>query len=204
MPHESSNTLPLPGEYPCGFAWDGESFWHSDQRAGEIYRLSRSTGAVQRTIRCKSARADLAFRHGRLFQIGMRPKRLLVYEAATGFRHDNIPIEPSNGRVTGLDTVGDKFVMCLREPSVVQLRNSHDGSIVHEMAIDGSVSGLAVHQGTVCVGDFVDRCIRIYSIESGEPQGVISLSGPPTGMCSDGDVVWYADFANKWLRAVAV
>jgi hypothetical protein len=201
---DKDRLFPLPGEYPCGLAWDGESFWHSDQRAGQIFRMDGSSGAVRGAFSCRSARADLTYREGLLYQIGMRPKRLLVISRETGARQGVKRIEPSNGRVTGVDVHPDGFVMCLRGPSVIQVRDFESMSVCQEIPIEGSVSGLAVYDDYALVGDFPGRCMRGYHLPSGGLACQVDLIGSPTGLCAAGDTIWYADFHGRSLRALKV
>lgn len=196
--------LPLPGEYPCGLAWDGKCFWHSDQRAGKIFQIDGSSGAVRGFFSCRSARADLTYHDGLLYQIGMRPKRLLVISPETGSREGVKLIEPSNGRVTGVDVHPDGFVMCLRGPSVIQIRDFETLSVRQEIPIDGSVSGLAVYNDYALVGDFPGQCVRAYHLPSGGLVSQVNLAGAPTGLCAAGDTIWYADFYGRSLRALNV
>ncbi|OLT29957.1 hypothetical protein BJF83_09690 [Nocardiopsis sp. CNR-923] len=195
-------SLPTPGTYLCGLTWDGTRFWHSDQRAGELYALDPDTGAVVRRFACRSARADLTHVEGRLCQVGMRPKRLLLVDPDTGEVTGHKAVRPSNGRLCGTEAGPEGVWMCLRRPPVVQLRDFATMTVLREFPVEGNPSGLTYAHGIVFYSDFEQRVIRGYDVRT--ERGVVTLpaAGNPTGMTWDGRLLWYCDFPGRALRAI--
>lgn len=196
-------SLPAPGAYLCGLAWDGVSLWHSDQQAGEVYALDPSDGTVRSTVPCPGARADLTFHAGRLWQIGERPKRFLVLDPRTGEVLERRAIRPSNGRVCGAEVRPEGVWVCLRRPAVVQLRSIDTVDVVHEFPVVGNPSGLTEVGGVVYYTDFEEVVIRGYDVATGEQVFSEPATGSPTGLTYDGRYLWYCDFPGRALRAIA-
>jgi hypothetical protein len=196
-----NRTLPSPGTYLCGLAWDGTNFWHSDQLAGTMYALDPVDGSVLRAFPCPGARADLTYGEGLLYQIGERPKRLLVIDPATGELVGRKPIKPSNGLVCGVEWAPEGFWLCLRRPGRIQLRDVATMTIQQEFLVDGSPSGLTVAGRTVYYSDFEGQNLRGYDTVSGEQVFYADVPGRPTGMTYDESDIWYADFPAKLFRA---
>ncbi|MFC6092281.1 hypothetical protein [Saccharothrix lopnurensis] len=196
-------SLPSPGAYLCGLTWDGRQLWHSDQQAGEVYALDPEDGSVRHTLSCPGARADLTFHDGRLWQIGMRPKRFLLLDPGSGELVERRAIEPSNGRVCGAEVRPEGVWVCLRRPPVVQLRSVDTVEVLREFPVVGNPSGLTEVDGVVYYTDFEDVVIRGYDVETGEQVFSEAATGSPTGLTYDGRHLWYCDFPGKALRAIA-
>jgi hypothetical protein len=196
-------TLPLPGTYPCGLTWDGTHLWHSDQVAGEIYAIDPATGAVVRTLSCPSVRADLTFDGRWLCQVGMRPKRLVLIDPRTGAQGGLRRVLPASGRLTGVESGPEGMWMCLRGPTVLQLRDYPDMIVRREFPATGAEpSGLTHADGVVVHGDYVERRILATDPASGAVLGSVAVPGNPTGLTWDGEHVWYCDFPGR--RACAL
>ncbi|GLZ42292.1 hypothetical protein [Actinokineospora sp. NBRC 105648] len=196
-------TLPLPGEYPCGLAWDGTHLWHSDQLLGKVYALDPGDGRVVRTLDCPAVRADLTFDGRWLCQVGMRPKRLLLIDRETGERVGRREVPPASGRLTGVEACPDGMWMCLRGPTVLQLRETREMTILREHPVaGGQPSGLTWADGVVVHGDYVDRRLRATDPDTGAELGSVPVSGNPTGVTWDGEHLWYCDFPGRRIHAL--
>ncbi|MBF6331910.1 hypothetical protein [Nocardia transvalensis] len=196
-------TLPAPAAYLCGLTWDGSMLWHSDQNAQAIYAIDPVDGTVSRTLACSRVRADLAYDGSRLLQVGGRPKRLLLIDGRTGESVGEKEVPPPSGRLTGIEFGPEGLWMCLRGPTVVQLRNYDTMEIEREYGVDGeSPSGLTYFDGMVIHGDFEEGVLRATSAATGAAVGIVRLPGHPTGMTSDGCHLWYCDFPARALRAI--
>ena len=198
-----SRTLPGPAGYMCGLTWDGTHLWHSDQDAGKIFAIDPADGRVVREFGFASVRADLAFDGTRLAQVGGRPKRMLVIDRETGHRHDEKQVLPASGRLTGAEYGPEGLWMCLREPTVVQLRDAEAMTVVRQYPARGvSPSGLTYADGVVVHGDFDDAMLYAIDATTGRNLGAVRVPGRPTGLTWDGRYVWYCDFAARSFRAV--
>ncbi|ATY12038.1 hypothetical protein CU254_17380 [Amycolatopsis sp. AA4] len=198
-------TLPAPGSYLCGLTWDGTLLWHSDQEAGTVFAIDPADGSVRRELACPRARADLACDGVSLLQVGGRPKRILQLDPGTGQLRGEKEVLPASGRLTGIEFGTDGLWMCLRGPTVVQLRNYETMLVEREFPVDGdSPSGLTCLPGMVCYGDFDDALVRAIDPESGKPLGALRAPGRPTGMTWDGEHLWYCDFPARALAALDV
>lgn len=63
-----AEAFPAPGEGPAGLAWDGETLWHADYRAGQLYGLGPQDGSVRRTLYCPGNLSGLAWDGRSLWQ----------------------------------------------------------------------------------------------------------------------------------------
>ncbi|WP_167475140.1 hypothetical protein [Nocardia arthritidis] len=199
----SVKTLPAPADYLCGLTWDGSRLWHSDQNARRIFAIDPANGAVTRTLSCARVRADLTWDGSRLLQVGGHPKRLLVIDPETGEVDGELPVRPPSGRLTGVEFGPDGLWMCLRGPTVVQLRDYETMEIEREYPTGGaSPSGLTCADGMVVHGDFDDATLRVIDAKTGAPVGAFRVPGRPTGLTWDGSHLWYCDFPARRLRAV--
>src|SRR5262245_9654047 len=118
-----TRSLPGVGEYMCGLTWDGSLLWHSDQDAGRIYAIDPADGTVARELRCSRVRADLSHDGTSLLQVGGRPKRIVLVDPRTGEVTGEKAVLPASGRLTGIELGAQGLWMCLRAPTVVQLRD---------------------------------------------------------------------------------
>src|SRR5436309_12241701 len=64
----AASSLSLPGLQPCGLAWDGEAWWHSDGTAHRVYRLDPADGAVRREYEVRGAMGGTAWGDGHVWQ----------------------------------------------------------------------------------------------------------------------------------------
>lgn len=198
-----SRTLPSPASYLCGLTWDGTQLWHSDQEAKKIFAIDPVDGAVVREWDCALVRADLAYDGRLLCQVGGRPKRLVLVDPRTGKVTGEKPVLPASGRLTGIECGPEGIWMCLREPTVVQLRDYATMSVQREFPAEGrSPSGLTYTAGFIVHGDFDDAVLRLMRPEDGEPLGAVSVPGRPTGLTWTGEHLWYCDFPARSFRAV--
>ncbi|WP_159941983.1 MULTISPECIES: hypothetical protein [unclassified Nocardiopsis] len=195
-------SLPVPGTYLCGLTWDGGRFWHSDQRAGELYALDPADGRVLARHSCPGARADLAFVDGLVCQVGERPKRLLLIDPGTGEVTGRKAVRPSNGRLCGTEAGPEGVWMCLRRPPVVQLRDFATMTVLREFPVEGNPSGLTYADGTVFYSDYEEKVIRGYDVLTERKVFSAPAVGNPTGMAWDGRLLWYCDFPGRALRAI--
>jgi hypothetical protein len=198
-----SRTLPAPGGYLCGLTWDGTVLWHSDQEEGKVYAVDRETGAVRTELNCPRARADLAFDGNHVCQVGGRPKRVLVLDRATGDVVEERAVRPSSGRLTGIEFGPEGLWMCLRGPTVVQLRDYETMTVQREYPVEGdSPSGLTYVGGAVVHGDFGDAVLRATDAATGRSLGSVTVTRRPSGLTWDGEQLWYCDFPARSFRAL--
>lgn len=198
-----ARTLPAPTAYLCGLTWDGALLWHSDQDARTIFAIDPADGTVARSLACARVRADLGYDGARLVQVGGRPKRLLLIDPATGESAGEKQVLPPSGRLTGIEFGPEGLWMCLRGPTVVQLRNYATMAIEREYRVGGeSPSGLTYVDGMVLHGDFGDSTVRACDARTGAQIGAFRVPGRPTGMTWDGRHLWYCDFPARALRAI--
>jgi outer membrane protein assembly factor BamB len=196
-------SLPAPGNYLCGLTFDGDRLWYSDQDAEKIYAVDPTTGAVVRELDCAKVRADLAFHDGQLCQVGGRPKRVVVVDPASGDIVEEKRVLPSNGRLCGIEMGPDGMWMCLRGPTVLQLRDFETMTVQRELPVEGaSPSGLTYVDGTVLYGEFDEGVVRAVDTETGELLATVAVEGHPTGMTWDGEYVWYCDFSARSFKAM--
>jgi hypothetical protein len=196
-------TLPGPAGYMCGLTWDGTLLWHSDQDARKIFAIGPDDGRVVREFTCARVRADLAYDGGRLCQVGGRPKRIVLVDPHTGATAGEKPVPPASGKLTGVEFGPEGLWMCLRDPTVVQLRDYTDMTVLREYRVGGdSPSGLTYAGGVVVHGDFGDSVLRATDARDGRPLGSVRVSGRPTGLTWDGSNLWYCDFPARSFRAI--
>jgi streptogramin lyase len=210
-PHETKATspliriLPAPATYLCGLTWDGTRLWHSDQEARKIYALSPATGTVLREFPCVWVRADLTHDGTHLCQVGGRPKRIVLVDAETGTVKGHKEVAPASGRLTGLELAPDGLWMCLRGPTVVQLRDYTTMTVLREYPVPGdSPSGLTVAGDLIVYGDVAEAVLRTLDSRTGKITGVISVPGRPTGLTWDGRQLWYCDFPGRAIRSLGL
>jgi sugar lactone lactonase YvrE len=196
--------LPAPGTYLCGLTWDGALLWHSDQEAGTIVAVDPATGSVVHTLSCSRVRADLAYHHGRLCQVGGRPKRILLVDPETGDIVDQKQVPPPSGRLCGIEMGPEGMWMCLRKPAVVQLRDFDTMSVQRELPVQGDPSGLTYVAGVVLYSDFEAGLIRAVDTVTGELLAVVQVAGRPTGLTWDGKQLWYCDFPARQFTAISL
>lgn len=200
-----TRTLPGPAAYMCGLTWDGRYLWHSDQDAGKIYAIDPADGTVTREFDCARVRADLAYDGTRLCQVGGRPKRIVLIDPDTGEMTGEKQVPPASGRLTGIEMGPEGMWMCLREPTVVQLRDYATMTVQREHQVAGhSPSGLTRAGDVVVYGDFEESKFRAVRPETGELVGSVIVPGHPTGMTWDGERLWYCDFAARSFRALSL
>jgi hypothetical protein len=197
-------SIPAPGGYLCGLSWDGARLWHSDQDAGKIWALDPATGAVLRTIQSGWVRADLAYHDGLLCQVGGRPKRIVLIDADTGQVVGQKPVLPASGRLCGVEMGPQGLWMCLRSPSVLQLRDFETMTVQAEFPIEGAPSGATYAHGIVVYGEFEVGRLRAVDTVTGELLDTVQVAGHPTGMAWDGEHVWYCDFAGRACKAISL
>lgn len=198
-----SGPLPAPAAYMCGLTWDGTDLWHSDQDAAKIFAIDPATGAVKRTFACDKVRADLSYDGVHLCQVGGRPKRIVLIDPVTGEVTGDKKVLPASGRLTGIELGPEGMYMCLRGPTVVQVRDYDTMTVLREFPAAGSSpSGLTYADGVVVYGDFDDGVLRAMDPKTGEQLGVTSVPGRPTGLTWDGRRLWYCDFPGRVFRSL--
>ena len=194
--------VPGPGRYMCGLTWTGGYLWHSDQEAGKIYAIDPADGTVAATLDCPQARADLTCHDGLLCQVGGRPKRLLVIDPATGQLAGQKEVPPPSGRLCGIEMGPEGMWMCLRDPSVVQLRDYATMSVLREYPVPGEPSGLTYADGVVVYSEFQAGLMHAFDTRSQTMLGTTAVRGHPTGTTWDGTLLWYCDFRAREFAAV--
>jgi hypothetical protein len=195
-------SFPAPRQYMCGLTWDGELLWHSDQGAGKIFAIDLATETVVREFDCPDVRADLAFRRGRLCQVGGRPKRILLIDRDTGDVVGRKAVRPSNGRLCGIENGPEGMWMCLRAPAVVQLREFATMTVQREIPVAGSPSGLTYVDTVVLYTEFDTGLLRAVDTSTGAIIAQTPVEGHPVGMTWDGEHVWYNDFQARRFKAL--
>ena len=197
-------SIPAPAGYRCGLTWDGARLWHSDQDAGRIWALDPATGGVLRSIDSGWVRADLAYYDGLLCQVGGRPKRIVLIDPDTGRVVGQKQVLPASGRLCGIEVGPEGMWMCLRSPSVLQLRDLETMTVQVEFPIEGAPSGATYAHGIVVYGEFETGQLRAVDTATGELLETRQVVGHPTGMTWDGEHVWYCDFAARACKAVSL
>lgn len=195
-------SLPSPGAYMCGLTWSGGLLWHSDQDAGRIWAVDPRYGDVERELECSRVRADLTYHDGLLCQVGGRPKRIVLVDPESGEVVGTKPVEPSSGRLCGIEMTAAGMWMCLREPAVLQLRDFETMTVQREMPIVGTPSGLTCVNRTVVYAEFETGLVRAVDTTTGLIAGTARVEGRPTGMAWDGYSLWYCDFAARRFKAI--
>jgi outer membrane protein assembly factor BamB len=196
-------SLPAPGEYLCGLTWDGVHLWHSDQGARKIFALDRATGSVVREFRCGYVRADLAYDGSVLCQVGGRPKRLVLVDRRTGAIIGRREVLPASGRLTGIELGTEGLWLCLRAPTVVQLRDYPAMTVRVEYPVrGGGPAGLTYANGVVVYGEYEAGRLHAIDAATGAHLASARVVGRPTGLTWDGERLWYSDFPNRRLRAI--
>jgi hypothetical protein len=194
--------LPSPGRYMCGLTWTRGLLWHSDQEAEKIFAIERTAGLVVQVFDCPQARADLTHHDGWLCQVGGRPKRLLLIDPQTGQTVDQKQVPPPSGRLCGVEMGTDGMWMCLRNPSVIQLRDFETMTVQREHAVPGGPSGLTHVNGVVVYSDFEAGMVRAVDGGTGRLLGMVRVEGHPTGLTWDGYQLWYCDFQARAVKSI--
>lgn len=197
-----ARSVPAPGRYLCGLTHDGRYLWHSDQEAGKLFAVHPAHGEMVREVSNPRVRADLAFHDGLLHQIGGRPKRLVLIDPETGREVGEKPVDPPSGRVTGVEAAPEGLWLCLRAPSVAQLRDPRTMEVLREFPIEGEPAGLTWAGGRVLYAEFETGVLRAVDDTTGEPVAEVTLEGHPTGLTWDGYQLWYCDFEARRLKSV--
>src|SRR5437016_14409404 len=73
----TGSSVPLPGLQPCGLAWDGEAWWHSDGTAHRVYRLDPQDGVIRREFEVRGAMGGTAWGGGFVWQAIPAQNRIL-------------------------------------------------------------------------------------------------------------------------------
>jgi hypothetical protein len=95
--------------------------------------------------------------------------------------------------------------LCLRGPTVLQLRDYPSMAVLREHPVAGNApAGLTVADGVVLHGDFADRRISATDPMTGAELGSVTVPGNPTGLTWDGEYVWYCDFPARRLNALRI
>ncbi|MBV9445852.1 MAG: hypothetical protein JO345_08150 [Streptosporangiaceae bacterium] len=197
-----TRSLSGPGIYMCGLTWGDGLLWHSDQAAGKIFAMDRAIGTVVREIDCPQARADLAYHDGLLYQVGGRPKRLLLIDPRTGALVGQQQVSPPSGRLCGTEAGPEGMWMCLRNPSVVQLRDFESMTVRREYPVPGGPSGLTYAPGFILYSQFEAGTIHAVDAATGRLLGGVRVAGHPTGLTWDGYEIWYCDFRARTINAI--
>ncbi|MGW5666917.1 hypothetical protein [Micromonospora sp. NPDC003776] len=155
-----------------------------------------------RTIECPRLRADLTCHDGLVWQVGGRPKRLLLIDPVTGAEIGERAVLPASGRVCGVEAGPDGIWLGLCGPAVVQLRDLATLEVRREFPVDGQPSGMTFHGDVVLYADFGESLIRTVDAATGELRSAVAVEGRPVGMTWGGDLIWYADFADRRLKAL--
>ncbi|MFI9005784.1 YncE family protein [Actinosynnema sp. NPDC053489] len=195
-------SLPSPGDYLCGLTWFDRLLWQSDQDAGRIWAVEPGFGEVVRELECDRVRADLTHHDGLLCQVGGRPKRLVLVDPATGGVVGTKAVTPSNGRLCGVEATAEGVWMCLRAPAVLQLRDFETMTVLREIPVEGSPSGLTAVNRTAVYAEFDTGLVRAVDTRTGRITGTARVEGAPTGMAWDGYSLWYCDFRARRLKAI--
>lgn len=197
-----ARSIPAASAYLCGLTYDGRRLWQSDQDEGRIYALDPARGERLRTLSCPKVRADLTYHDGRLWQVGGRPKRLILLDPETGEVVAERAVDPPSGRLCGVEAGPEGLWMCLRGPSVVQLRDFADLSVQREFPVPAEPSGLTRAPGLVIYSEFETGIVRAFDTRTEEMVGEVAVEGHPTGLTWDGYQVWYCDFEARRIRSI--
>ena len=194
--------IPGPGSYMCGLGAGDGRLWHSDQEQLRIYALDPASGAVLHSVECRWVRADLTYHDRIVYQVGGRPKRLVMVEPTSGEIVGQRPVLPASGRLTGVEVGPEGVWMCLRAPTVVQLRDLPTMTVQREHEVPGLPSGLTCADGVVVYADFEGGMVRAVDPGTGALLAAAFVEGHPTGLAWDGDLLWYCDFSTRTVKAV--
>lgn len=208
MTADVTSTIPVlrsihgPGSYMCGLTWADGRLWHSDQDEGRIWAIEPGRGIVTRELHCDRVRADLSYHSGMLCQVGGKPKRIVLVDPESGAVTGEREVLPASGRLCGIEMCDEGMWMCLRSPSVVQLRDFETMTVRREFPVEGAPSGLTWVNGTVVYSEFETGLVRAVSTETESLLGEAAVEGRPTGMTWDGYSLWYCDFATRSFKAI--
>jgi outer membrane protein assembly factor BamB len=193
--------IPAPGQALCGVAWDGTHLWHADAGTNVLYCLDSNDGRVLRTLDCPDVRTCTSVADGSLWQVAGRPKELRRLDRETGSVVGRLPLMSET--VCGLEIVGDQFWTTLEE-GVLMLCRLEDGAVERRFAAEPRIAGVTLAAGALWYTvDTPGLIVRVDPTTGGEIARHL-FDGTPTGIGTDGRLLWCADHRAKELVALEV
>ena len=105
--------------------------------------------------------------------------------------------------MTGVEIGPEGLWVCLRAPTVVQLRDYPTMQVMREFAVLGAgPSGLTYADGIVVYGEYEAGMLHAIDPTTGSYIGSTRVGGRPTGIAWDGVRLWYCDFPSRVIRAI--
>lgn len=182
--------------------WDGRHLWHSDASTDRIYCLEPLTGKVLRDIPCDEVRTDLAFDGEALWQIAGRPKRISVLESKSGRLQHEIELGTNAENACGLLVEGSAYWVGFKHEGLIEKRSLRDNTLLAEYRSLPYVDGLALVDTTLWHTSFRESLLVGIDTGTGVETRRYRLPGKPTGMCWDGEKIWYSDYGYRRVNAV--
>ncbi|MBN1414585.1 MAG: hypothetical protein JW973_05755 [Bacteroidales bacterium] len=195
FPGKVIQSLPLPGHYCTGLAFDGKYLWIADYKTDIIYKLDPSNGSILHQIPSPGFwPMGLAWDGQYLWNIDKGQDKIYKIDSRDGTVMKTIEA-PCNDP-EGLTWDGITLWVGDARENIIMKIDLSDGTAVKK--IDGpakSVSGLAWDGQYIWSSDRTLDEIYMIDPESGEVILIIDSPGPyPRGMTWDGTYLWNVDY----------
>jgi hypothetical protein len=190
------SSVPLPGLQPCGLAWDGEAWWHSDGTAQRVYRLDPEDGVIRREFEVRGALGGTAWGGGFVWQAVASANRILKLDPRTGALLDEFEPRVSVVGVTwAFDT---HLVLSGHYEQALFFLDPATGKITGEMPAPerpGYVAwdGAALWTGGAPGGGLLFR----LEPRTGRILRVVEVWGDARGLGWDGDRLWWVEGGDR-------
>lgn len=193
-----------PGTSLCGLTWDGSYLWHSDGTTDLIYRLDPLTGETLGRVDCAQVRTELVYEGGVLWQIAGQPKRIVKIDPESGNRIDSMDLGIKVEHICGLDVDDQRFWLSQKDTGDIEARSKYTGEREVMYNVGEPADGIVVLNDTIWYTSYSNRVLGAFDRTTKDIVAREQIAGKPTGICWDGDLIWYCDYERNQINAVQV
>jgi hypothetical protein len=190
------SSVPLPGLQPCGLAWDGQAWWHSDGTAHRVYRLDPDDGVIRREFEVWGAQGGTAWGGGFVWQAIPAQNRILKLDSHTGETLDEL--EPRVSVVGVTWAFGTHLVVSGHYEQALFVIDPLTGRIAREIPAPER-PGYVVWDGAgFWTGGAPDSALLFrLDPDTGHVLRVAEVWGEARGLGWDGERVWWVEGGDR-------